>query len=250
MYNHPLVVSYGAGVDSTAVLVGLTARRQRPDLILFADTGSEKLETYAYLKPVNAWLTKVHFPPITVVKNHRPKSGDKSLYDACHRNSVLPALAYGAHQCSIVWKRDPQLAYVKSWPPAVEARTRGHPITFLIGYDAGPRDRCRSYKAEGKASTGTVNAFPLIEWGWDRDRCAAEIAAAGLPIPSNQPVSFAQPCAKPKSTISLDFTPVSPARPSSSRTAPKPEDSDPSKVWDAAGLARSPRIVPLPRGGA
>jgi hypothetical protein len=55
--------------------------------------------------------------------------------------------------------------------------------TFLIGYDAGPRDRCRSYKAEGKASTGTVNAFPLIEWGWDRDRCAAEIAAAGLPIP-------------------------------------------------------------------
>ena len=99
MYNHPLIVSYGAGVDSTAVLIGLATRQQRPDLILFADTGSEKPETYAYLTPINAWLAKAHFPPVTVVKNARPKSGDQSLYDACHRNSVLPALAYGVHQC-------------------------------------------------------------------------------------------------------------------------------------------------------
>lgn len=34
----PLVVSYGVGVDSTAMLVAMQQRGIRPDLILFADT--------------------------------------------------------------------------------------------------------------------------------------------------------------------------------------------------------------------
>lgn len=50
----PLVVAYGMGVDSTAVLVGLQQRGIRPDLILFADTGDEKPATYAYLPVINA----------------------------------------------------------------------------------------------------------------------------------------------------------------------------------------------------
>jgi hypothetical protein len=179
----PLIVSYGMGVDSTAMLVGLHQRGERPDLVLFADTGSEKPETYAYLEIINAWLERVGFPTVTVVKNARPKSGDKSLGEACMRLSVLPALAYGQHQCSLVWKRDPQMAYVKRWPLAQVAWAVGQTVTMCIGYDAGPRDSCRSYKAEGKALPGYTNRFPLIEWQWDRERCIAEIEAAGLPVP-------------------------------------------------------------------
>ena len=41
----PLVVSYGAGGDSTVMLVRLAQRAIRPDLILFADTESERDET-------------------------------------------------------------------------------------------------------------------------------------------------------------------------------------------------------------
>jgi len=179
----PLIVAYGIGVDSTAMLVGMQQRGIRPDLILSADTGSEKPETYAYLPIINAWLRKVGFPEVTIVKNARPVSGDKSLYDACSRLSVLPALAYGQHQCSLVWKRDPQVAFIKRWAPAIEAWARGETVTQCIGYDAGPRDSCRSYKAEGKATAGFTNRFPLIEWGWDRERCVAEIEDAGLPVP-------------------------------------------------------------------
>jgi len=36
-----MVVSYGGGVNSTAVLVGMVERGIRPDAILFADTGGE-----------------------------------------------------------------------------------------------------------------------------------------------------------------------------------------------------------------
>ncbi len=52
----PIIVAYGAGVDSTAMLIGLRDRGIRPDLILFADTGSEKPETTAYLTIIGAWL--------------------------------------------------------------------------------------------------------------------------------------------------------------------------------------------------
>jgi hypothetical protein len=181
--NSPLVVSYGAGVDSTAMLIGLHQRGECPDLILFADTGDEKPETYAYLPIMSAWLVSVGFPAVTVVKNARPISGDKSLSESCMRLGVLPALAYGQHQCSLVWKRDPQVKFLKSWAPAVAAWGAGLNVTNCIGYDAGPRDSCRQYKAEGKELSGFKNQFPLIEWGWARAQCEAEIAASGLPIP-------------------------------------------------------------------
>jgi hypothetical protein len=56
-------------------------------------------------------------------------------------------------------------------------------VITCIGYDAGPRDSCRQYKAEGKAAEGYRNRFPLIEWGWDREECVRQIVAAGLPVP-------------------------------------------------------------------
>lgn len=181
--NSPLVVACGIGVDSIAMLVGLHQHHERPDLILFADTGDEKLQTYAYIPIINTWLLGVGFPTITVVKNARPVSGDKSLSDSCLRLGTLPALAYGRHQCSTVWKLDPQHKFIKTWPPAMQARAAGLPVITCIGYDAGPRDSCRQYKAQGKESPGFVNRFPLIEWGWDRDRCKREITDALLPVP-------------------------------------------------------------------
>jgi hypothetical protein len=179
----PVVVAYGMGVDSTAMLVGLQQRGERPDLILFADTGDEKPATYAYLPTINAWLASVGFPLVTVVKNARPKSGDVSLSAACIRTEVLPALAYGQHQCSIVWKQVPQQNFVKRWAPAQDAWLAGVDVVTCVGYDAGKQDSCRRYKAEGKAAPGYVNRYPLIEWNWDRAECERQIVAAGLPVP-------------------------------------------------------------------
>ena len=64
----PIVVAYGAGVDSTAMLVGLRKHNIALSAILFADTGSEKPETVAYLITIEAWLRRNGMPPVTVVK--------------------------------------------------------------------------------------------------------------------------------------------------------------------------------------
>ena len=183
MTKSPLIVAYGMGVDSTAMLVGLHMRHEKPDLILFADTGSERPETYAYLEVMNKWLRDRSWPTITIVKNASPKAGYTSLEHQLNTLHVLPALAYGAHQCSLVWKVAPQQKFVKTWQPAIDAWAAGVNVTQCIGYDAGPRDGARAFKAEGKAGNGYTNRFPLIEWGWDRSRCMEEIHKAGLPIP-------------------------------------------------------------------
>jgi len=76
----PIVVAYGAGVDSTAMLIGLHERKISLDLILFADTGSEKPETYAYLPVIQDWLARHGMPPVTVLKRRSPRAGDTSLH--------------------------------------------------------------------------------------------------------------------------------------------------------------------------
>lgn len=64
----PLVVAYGLGVDSTAMLIEFVQRGIRPDHILFADTGGEKPETYQYMEVIRPYLAGVGFPDVTVVR--------------------------------------------------------------------------------------------------------------------------------------------------------------------------------------
>lgn len=52
----PVVLAYGIGVDSTALLVELESRRTPPDLVLTGDPGIEKPETYEYQKMIAAWM--------------------------------------------------------------------------------------------------------------------------------------------------------------------------------------------------
>jgi len=186
-HHPPLVVSYGLGVDSTAMLVGFQQRGIRPDVVIFADTGSEMPETYSYLEIIRPWLETVGFPPVTVVKNARPRSGDASLEDALLRNSVLPALAYGQHQCSLVWKVAVIQKHIRrcyGWSGRQQNWGRGLPyVRMAIGYDAGKRDRVRAGKSHGKDTPGTRNWFPLNEWGLDRQACIDLISSAGLPVP-------------------------------------------------------------------
>jgi hypothetical protein len=183
------------GADSTAMLLGWHQRGlQRPDAILFADTGSEKPQTYAYLPTINAWLERVGYPSVTVVKNASPIAGDKSLHEECLRKSVLPSLAYGGHSCSIKWKVDPQLKWVREhfgWTQGRKQRgaterpegtfAHGPDIVKLVGYDAGPKDARRVSNATDKWPPGHINRYPLIEWGWDRAACLQAIISADLP---------------------------------------------------------------------
>lgn len=189
--KQPLMVSYGMGVDSTAMLIGLHQRGIRPDIIMFADTYGEKDETYDYLPVMNAWLRKVGFPEVTVLqykvqnfKNWPPYFG---LEENCLTNGTLPSEAFGMGSCSEKWKQQPQNNFSKSWQPAVDAWARGEKVKKAIGYDDSAADQKRSCSADRtfkvKPDARYDYWYPLQEWHWNRVRCIEEIVAAGLPVP-------------------------------------------------------------------
>jgi 3'-phosphoadenosine 5'-phosphosulfate sulfotransferase (PAPS reductase)/FAD synthetase len=91
----PLVVAYGLGVDSTAMLIELANRGIRPDLILFADTGAEKPETYQYREVIQPFLQRVGFPEVTTVHYQPTRAVYDTLEGQCLHTGTLPSLAYG-----------------------------------------------------------------------------------------------------------------------------------------------------------
>src|SRR4051794_28896554 len=93
--DYPLVVAYGLGVDSTAMLIEFASRGIRPDLILFADTGGEKPETYEYLPVMQRYLAGVGFPAVVTVRYEPTRAAYDTLEGQCLHTGTLPSLAYG-----------------------------------------------------------------------------------------------------------------------------------------------------------
>jgi hypothetical protein len=91
----PLVVAYGLGVDSTALLIEFARRGIRPDLILSADTGGEKPETYQYLQVIQPFLARVGFPAVVTVRYQPTRAAYHTLEEQCLHTGTLPSLAYG-----------------------------------------------------------------------------------------------------------------------------------------------------------
>ncbi len=192
--RQPLMLAYGLGVDSTAVLVELEKRGIRPDAILFADTGDEKQETYDYLPIINAWLKQVGFPEVTVVKyepqNFKNWPPYHSLGENCLTNGTLPSLAFGFKSCSLKWKVIPQNNWTDKYLPAVNWWNNGGKVKKMIGYDASAKDMKRYAHAKGIEDDKYEYWYPLIEWKMNREACKASIRSAGLPVPPKSACKF------------------------------------------------------------
>jgi hypothetical protein len=100
----PLVVAYGLGADSTAMLVKFVRRGIHPGLILFADTGGEKPETYAYLPVIQRYLASVGFPAVITLHYEPTRAVYRTLEEQCLHTGTLPSLAYGGKSCSLKYK--------------------------------------------------------------------------------------------------------------------------------------------------
>ena len=171
----PLMVAYGGGVNSTALLVGMAERGVVPDAILFADTGGEKPETYAYLVDFSDWLHEKGLPRIIVVRNDGKYV---TLERNCLDKETLPSIAFGRKACSDKYKQRPQHKWTKTWQPALDCWAAGARVIKLIGYGA---DEIR--RASIKNDDFYVYCYPLIEWGWRRHDCVEAIQRNGLEVP-------------------------------------------------------------------
>lgn len=176
----PLLVSFGGGVNSTALVCGLVERDIVPDAILFADTGGERPETYAHLRAFDVWLRDHGMPTITVLT----KGGRaETLEENCLRMKMLPSLAYGFKGCSHKYKIEPQEIWANQLYRA--HFKAGGRVRKAIGYGA---EETRRATIESDAKYDYW--YPLIAWDLDRDDCLDLIARAGAPTPGKSACFF------------------------------------------------------------
>lgn len=189
----PVIVCYGGGVDSTAMLIKLHQQGIVPRFIGFADVGGEKPETYEYVELMSDWCESVGFPRITVCR-HVPlaSTGYEDLAGNNTQNETLPSLAFGMKSCSIKWKQGPQDKAIMGCsrgpnkcdphPLWLEALDLGVKPVKLIGYDAGPADQRRAARLMSSDDNFSYR-YPLQQLDMDRAACIATIVEAGLPVP-------------------------------------------------------------------
>lgn len=186
-----VVLSYGMGVDSTAILLRwleMTAAERGFELaelvVITAQTGDEFPEAPA--------LVEAHVLPrlraagvrfvevakagptvadgIVVLQDSRcPErlhpEGAYRLSDELRAAGTVPQVAKGKRLCSIKFKGE----VLDAWMAANVTGAYRH----VIGFEAGETGRARRDSEYG--GNGRTPEYPLIEWGWDRDTCLAYI---------------------------------------------------------------------------
>jgi hypothetical protein len=177
-------MSFGGGVNSTAMLLLLEEQARLPDLVLFADTGGERPETYRHVGFMSSWCGERGVPFVTVsIASHERGA---CLEDICLRRKELPSLAYGFKGCSVKWKRQPMDRYIRDeWPPAKAAWARGELVDRLIGIDAGETQRTKLPPDDRYRYV-----YPLVDAGLDRDGCLELIAEHGIEQPPKSSCFF------------------------------------------------------------
>jgi hypothetical protein len=163
-----IVVSFGGGSNSAAVLINMVKHQIIPDEILFSDTGGEHPHTYKFISEFNNWLQSKNFPSIKNL-NYKNKFGEVlTLEQDCLNNNTVPPIAFGWKTCSQKFKIQPIEKYLKLKYP-------NEKIQMWVGFDAGEERRIKANPNEN-----FENYYPLIEWGWNREKCVEVIEQTGL----------------------------------------------------------------------
>lgn len=175
------IVSYGAGTNSTAMLCEMVRRGEQIDAVVFADTGGEREQTYAFVVEFSAWLVSKGYPTIETINKKTDVFGETvtSLERECILRKQLPSVAYGRKSCSDKWKQQPFRSWLATKPWQV--------VTVCIGFDANEQSRADRGNA---CNNGYIKRYPLIEFGMGRKECVKAISDAGLSNPGKSACFF------------------------------------------------------------
>lgn len=159
MTELPPVLSYGAGVNSTALAI-LAVNQGWKGEIVFSDTGAEWPETYCYMDYFEREYLAPRGMHVTRLgprhSGNKPSMAHGSLIEYCEERRIVPMAA--ARWCTINWKSGPLDRYAD-----------GRETMIGICADEAHRQRGR--------------CCPLVDLNIDRRGCIEIIQRAGLDVP-------------------------------------------------------------------
>lgn len=159
-------LSFGGGVNSTALLLLLTDRGEEFETV-FVNHGGDYPDTYKYVD----YLRDQGFEITEIIPNYR---GCNTLYDYCIQRKIIPVAQF--RWCTQHFKIVPYYDYIKS----------NLPCKSFIGFDAGEErrvERNKTRKFRYKIEHQIKNEYPLYDSKIDRDGCIDLIKEHGLKVP-------------------------------------------------------------------
>jgi len=195
----PLIVSFGGGTNSTAMLCGFRERGIKPDLVIFADTGNERDYTYEHVAAMTATVQMWWGIELETVYPTR-KGKRWTLEQDCLKKGLMPSLAYGRRSCSQRFKHEPLEKRLVEWMRYWEHEH----VTKAIGYgiDEPGRGKKAPDVKQLKMHLRETYWYPLREWRWDRAACVEAIKRHGLPLAGKSACWFC-PSSKPSEVLKL-----------------------------------------------
>lgn len=118
------------------------------------------------------WLSDSHAPGCDPLILHT--GGDYRLIDEMREAGTIPTTGLD-RRCSIHakgWAADPAIAAVAAGPDG-----RPEPYVQVMGFEDSSKERVRAARDSNYDTAVQEGVYPLIELGWDRDRCQAELRA-------------------------------------------------------------------------
>lgn len=192
------VLSYGLGVDSTAILLRWLEMTDEErgfaldDLVVItAQTGSEYPETIRLVETHIFPLFRENDIRFVEIAKAGPEKADgyKVLQDTREPVALHPDGGYrlidemrdsgtipqygGIRKCSLKFKGEP----IDAW---LDDHLLTWNFTHVMGYEKDEKGRAQKDAREGatnaKLGARRTPSYPLIEWGWNRARCLDYIA--------------------------------------------------------------------------
>lgn len=182
-------LSYGAGVQSTALLVcsalGLK-RVPKVDVAIFADTGDEPVWVYETLATLTRWASPHGIEIETVSAGHLAGDLEAARQDGSKRFAGIPAFTEGKdgrvsmlrRQCTREYKIEPitkRVREILGYQPRQRVKKR---VRCLIGISLDEAQRMKPSRYKW-----VTNAFPLVFASLRRRSCELIVTNEGLPLP-------------------------------------------------------------------
>lgn len=156
------ILSYGGGINSTALLFHIVKNKMPLDYVVFADTGNEIPETYETVRLIKDWCQQRNIKFKTVYPAKM-----RSLWTRCFKRKVIP---------SQLWRwctRD-----VKVKPIHKFYKKLGDNISQYMGIHFGEVHRMKPSMQDS-----IENLYPLIDSKINQDQCIQIIQNEGFPLP-------------------------------------------------------------------
>lgn len=158
------VLSFGGGVQTTALVFLMIEKKIECDMLVFADTGVERPETYFYIDEVIKPLLEQQNLELITVRNEVP-SEQPDLYGYYWNRQDIPSVNY--RRCTDHFKLRP-----------IKKLLGKDNIHMIVGFSADEINR-----AKRKRTLWAEESYPLIEMGLTGADCQRLIAENGYTIP-------------------------------------------------------------------